>query len=405
MTVIALLNVENDPHVVADTLLSAGGKDPRSNTTVWMPSQGHVSSALGAKDDPWYIVRLARKSIFLPNYSGVLAFAGECVAAFEFWREFKAHLLTLGAYQSDLRVDRSMIERAVNHSNRREHFSLLGLVKSSQGQWDVFTHNQSTTVSTQHFGTCYLAGLGAPLLEQKLREQDSRERPMDPEVIRRIGPTENLAEGISADLLYAESGARTGMSDTATYASGGFYEWYRVLEKGVKTSPARLDVYIEDVAGKLMVTRIYLVESLQMEEIQVDPIPATMYSVMVMTVIGDATELALRNDGTSSLPAPNPFAVLVEPAFELYEVAGAEGRLSGPVTADLLEKFFGNPAKVNRIRLICTHNGQACARSVSRLAWERENLATLAYENNLLRVDLSSGLIAAATQTLRGLRE
>lgn len=404
MTVIALLNVENDPHVVADTLLSAEGQDLRKNTTVWMPGLGQMSSSLGTKEDPWYIVRLARKTFFLPNYSGVLAFAGDCSAAFDFWREFKARILTLGAYQSDLLVDRSMIERAINHSNRREHFSLLGLIRNSQGRWDVFTHNQHTVIETQHFGTCYLSGSGVPLLASKLRQQDKREQPIKPNVIRRIGPTENLAEGISADLLYSESGAKTGMKNTSAYACGGFYEWYRVLERGVKTSPARLDVYIEDVGGKLIVTRVYLVESLQLKETQVDPIPATTYSVMVMTVVGDATELTVHKDGTSSLPAPAPFAVLLEPAFELYEEAGSDGRLSGPATADVLEKFFGDPVEVNRIRLMCMHNGLASTRSVSRLDWEQETLATLTYENNRLCVGLSAELITAAMQTLQGLR-
>lgn len=44
MTAIALLNSENDPHVVADTLLSADGTDPNEEKTIWLPALGQVDS-------------------------------------------------------------------------------------------------------------------------------------------------------------------------------------------------------------------------------------------------------------------------------------------------------------------------------------------------------------------------
>ena len=47
MTAIALLNAETDPHIVADTLLSVDGEDPRKIKKIWLPALGDVQSQWG----------------------------------------------------------------------------------------------------------------------------------------------------------------------------------------------------------------------------------------------------------------------------------------------------------------------------------------------------------------------
>jgi hypothetical protein len=90
MTAIALLNSDFEPHLVADTLLSAEGPDPNASKTIWMPALGSVQTEWGVDGAVWHISRLGRKSFFLPNQSGVLAFAGSCSAAAEFLDELSS---------------------------------------------------------------------------------------------------------------------------------------------------------------------------------------------------------------------------------------------------------------------------------------------------------------------------
>ena len=58
MTAIALLNAETDPHIVADTLLSVDGEDPRKIKKIWLPALGDVQSQWGEGGDRWHISRL-----------------------------------------------------------------------------------------------------------------------------------------------------------------------------------------------------------------------------------------------------------------------------------------------------------------------------------------------------------
>ncbi|WNO03995.1 hypothetical protein [Rhodoferax mekongensis] len=399
MTVIALLNVENDPHVVADTMLSAEGEDTRVNKTVWLPSLGQVQSTFGSEGNPWHIVRLARKTFFLPNHGGVLAFAGDCKAAFGFWKELSANIMTIAGYQPGLDIDREMIERAIGRSDGTS-FNLLGVIKNAKGQWEVFTHNKHQVFVTETFGTCYLAGSGSELLRAKILQRDLANQYNRSQVKYRIGPTENLAEGLSSDLLYAESDSNNGLSDATSYGCGGFYEWYRVVEGGVKMSSPRLDIHISESNGKPVITRLYLVEALKQKESRIEPIPVTMYSVMVMSLILDPSVPLENSFGSWSLSAPDPHSVLIQPTFKLYSDKQTDGRLSGPVSNEVLDEFFGQPVAIKRIRLTCSVNGIAIARSLSRLPGEREVLATLAYENDRLEVSLSSNVVEVAKKIL-----
>lgn len=89
MTAIALLNSENDPHVVADTLLSADGADPNKDKSIWLPALGYIHSEWENEDGKWHIPRLGRKTFAVPVSSGILAFAGHCQSAFNFGMSYR----------------------------------------------------------------------------------------------------------------------------------------------------------------------------------------------------------------------------------------------------------------------------------------------------------------------------
>jgi hypothetical protein len=397
MTVIALLNVESDPHILADTLLTVEGCDPREYKSVWLPSVGQIPSQCGTPTEPLYIARLGRKTFFLPNYGGVIAFSGDCKAAFSFWAELSANVMNVAGYHSGLLIDRRMLDQALSRVDHGK-FALLGLIKNEQGGWEVFTHNQHTVVQTQSFGTCYLAGSGVPLLENRILARDRHvQSTRRPNVKERITHTENLAEGISSDLLYDESDHQSGLDrNLSAYSCGGFYEWYRLVQAGVRQMPARLDIHVTQVDDSPVITRLYLIETLQQRESIVDPISTQKYLINIISIVLDPIKPSLKNDGGWLVSSSEMIGVAIESTFELYDAPEKSGRLSGPVPEEQLARFFAEPFNVNRIRLICSNNGLAKSRSISRSAEEPDTLATLSFKGGLLHVDLSEAVTLAA---------
>lgn len=402
MTVIALLNVENDPHILADTLLTVEGDDPNDPKSVWLPSAGQIPSERGTSADPWYIARLGRKTFFLPNYGGVIAFAGHCNAAFKFWAKLSTTIMNVGGYDSGVLVDRRMLDQALSRVDS-DKFALLGFIKNRQARWEVFTHNQHTVVTTNSFGTCYLAGTGAPLLKDRILSGDSHvqaERRRN--VFERIAPTENFAEGLSSIMLYDESDHLNGLDRIVSdYSCGGFFEWYRLIETGVRQMPARLDIHVTQVDGVPVITRLYLIEALKQREATVGPLPTQKYAINVMTIVFDTTKPTQQINGSWSVSTSEVYAVLIESTFELYDAPERGGRLSGPASKEFLANFFSSPLNVNRIRLICSKNGLATSRSISRMAEEPEILAAIAFKNDLIHVVLSPEVATAVTVTLQ----
>lgn len=402
MTVVALLNVENDPHILADTLLTVEGDDPNDPKSVWLPSVGQTQSERGTSADPWYIARLGRKTFFLPNHGGVIAFAGHCNAAFRFWAELSKIIMNFGGYDSGVLVDRLMLDQALSRVDSNK-FALLGLIKNKQGRWEAFTHNQHTVVTTKSFGTCYLAGTGVPLLKDRLLSGDCHvQATRRNNVLERIAPTENFAEGLSSNMLYEESGHPNGVDRiVSTYSCGGFFEWYRLIKTGVRQMPARLDIHATQVDGAPIINRLYLIEALQQRETNADPIPTQRYVINVMTIVMDPTKPTQQTSGSWSVSTSEVYAVLIESTFELYDAPERGGRLSGPVPKEFLDKFFGAPLNVNRIRLICSNNGLATSRSLSRMPRERESLAAISFKEGLIHVDLNPEVATALTGTLQ----
>jgi hypothetical protein len=113
VTAIALLNVEADPHIGEDTLISAQVRNPKSLRLVWLPAQGLVSSEYKSPEGDWYIARLGRKTFFLPNGAGILAFAGDCQAAFQFWAALSEKYLVRESYEPSFRIAPSSTEPSI----------------------------------------------------------------------------------------------------------------------------------------------------------------------------------------------------------------------------------------------------------------------------------------------------
>lgn len=119
-----------------------------------------------------------------------------------------------------------------------------------------------------------------------------------------------------------------------------------------------------------------------------------------MSLILDPSVPLENSHGSWSVSAPDPHSVLIQPTFKLYSDEQTDGRLSGPVSNEVLDEFFGQPVAIKRIRLTCSVNGVAIARSISRLPGEREVLATIAYENDRLEVSLSSHVVEVTKKIL-----
>lgn len=203
MTAIALLNPEDDPHVIADTLLTAEGKDPNTYSNVWLPALGSVQSEWETDGVLWYIARLGRKTLFLPNASGVLAFAGDCITAFKFWSELSSKFVNITAFEPGRKVDRQMVRDALGQVEAHK-ISLLGVLIDDQGKYESYIHKPDITLHTRNLGICYVAGTGASLVRKIIEAHDQQVgQPPKEGVLRRMGPTEDLAERISSQMLYA----------------------------------------------------------------------------------------------------------------------------------------------------------------------------------------------------------
>ena len=120
-----------------------------------------------------------------------------------------------------------------------------------------------------------------------------------------------------------------------------------------------------------------------------------------MTIVFDTTKPTQQINGSWSVSTSEVYAVLIESTFELYDAPERGGRLSGPASKEFLANFFSSPLNVNRIRLICSKNGLATSRSISRMAEEPEILAAIAFKNDLIHVVLSPEVATAVTVTLQ----
>lgn len=264
MTVIALINPDNDPHLIADCLITSDGQDGRTAKSIWVPSLGIVQTDWQDLDGPFHLVRMARKTIVLPNGGGMLAFAGDCRPAFEFWVALSDAINTRISYDPGALVDHDMLQRIlISMGEQARRFHVLGVLIDRNNRKHAFTHRSELSVETENFGTCYLAGSGSKLLQKEILQQDQRFTQMGEWTWGKISPTEELSESLCSSMLYHESDINNGRRpDTPMHERfGGFYEWYGFKHAGVKPMPSRLDINLLWENDTLYLTRLHLSES------------------------------------------------------------------------------------------------------------------------------------------------
>jgi hypothetical protein len=397
MTVIAIINAETDPHIIADCLLSSDGEDHRNNKHVWIPSLGYIQTDWVGKDGPWHVVRLGRKTIVLPNNGGLLAFAGDCRPAFEFWAMLSEKFNIASAFDPDYLIDSTIIDQVlVAMEHKVKDFHILGVINDANGNRTPYTHRPDKEINTINFGTCYLAGSGTHLLAKLIDDEDRRFIKID-QWIWSITPTEELAESLCSTLLYYESDINNGIKpETPMHERfGGYYEWYGVKPIGVKPIPARVDLNLVVENDKIFITRLHLSESLQSDGSNPDFKAAQIFLRILSFAIKnhEINPLDLLS-GNAILTTDQVDGVLIEQLFYHYDrnadSAYTDPRISSSVSPELLQREFGAPFIAKSLRLIIKPNDYAIIKGV-RVGKEITAPVTIQYREGAISISLDPG--------------
>ena len=380
MTAIALLNAETDPHIVADTLLSVDGEDPRKIKKIWLPALGDVQSQWGEGGDRWHISRLARKTFVLPNNSGVLAFAGSCTPAIHFLDNLSEAFRNKYQYDECARVDKELIDRVLKQSSRAGEFWLLGVLIDASDHRMPYTHNSVKRIDTQFFGVCYAAGSGAELVGQLIEREDHRLQGVKTASgAAHWRTTEYLAESISCEMLYRESDYLNGLAVNSpiSVGCGGFYEWYKVLPQGIKPMKSRVDIHVSlRDKQKLVITRIYFFEQMQNPKLRLvdSALPSQDYYLSIFNLGLKPCEIPMEMELTewTTIVPEETVGILVRSFFnnDGIEVGATARQLSASVSPESAKHLFGEPLDVPRVRLIVYSGGVATLSAVTSSAGE-----------------------------------
>lgn len=354
MTAIALLNSENDPHVVADTLLSADGADPNKDKSIWLPALGYIHSEWENKDGKWHIPRLGRKTFAVPISSGILAFAGHCQSAFNFWDELSTHFYSRQAYDPSYSLTKDRVESILKSNKDAYRFSLLGMVKNDAGELLPLIHEPYEIIETKNYGICYVAGSGSDLLKEMILEKDKSI--FNHNKATKTSLTEDLAEHISAAMLYRESDINNGLvkGTPIDYYCGGFYEWYGIKREGTKFLQPRVDMSILLTSNGITITRFHFSEQ-NINKLSANAsIYSYKYPIFVFNLVSEFINVSYASllNERFSLSIREVDGVLIDSTFSGYEARfDYNPRLSGPIQGEYAEKIFGSSVKIKRIRL------------------------------------------------------
>ena len=359
MTAIALLNAGGEPYLVADTLLSAEGRDPREVKRIWLPALGSVPTEWVGHDGPWHISCLARKTFALPNNSGVLAFSGFCSPAFRFWDRLSDTWNQISSYDPLARINRGTLERILHQMPEdAAKFCLLGILIDESGHREAFVHNKHVRFETEQFGTCYAAGSGAEMIVEIAERLDG--------LLTRSGgwpssypisATEDLAEHISTEMLCKESDAANGIKPGTPLAQycGGYYDWYKVETDGIRPMRPRIDLHVRLAEESLVVTRAYFVEQEQIQEHSTSTSQRIFTTVTNLGLSPVSIPLNAALEYGHTVTFDETWVVQIPSMFVLRDAqfgAVPQEPLSGPVTSELLAKKFPSSFEVTRVRVV-----------------------------------------------------
>lgn len=362
MTMIAILNADSDPHLLADTLLSVHGADRRGDKEIWLPSLGVIPSEQPTTGDPWYIYRLARKSLALPDGAGMLAYAGTGKEAAVFWAAYSEKILFAKNFDEDRRVDRALLEQCISDLHMPANLALLGVLVDADGKREVFRYGEVFSFVSDAYGTCYFAGSGSPYLMEKVRKADDAQN-ASRGVTDVYSVTEHLAEKLSANLLVHERFTdENGQSTGALHlAAGGFLEWYAVSGEGVRPIRERMDLHFEVNPGGLFANAIYLIGS----KSYIDK-PAYGSIISVIKLLQQPVEGSLGIDELGGWfyqleNLADAFGGLIEPSLhKVGQTASERGddRLYGAATAATIKESYGDFIEIRRLRVTLSVNNQ-----------------------------------------------
>jgi hypothetical protein len=362
MTAIALLNSEKDPHVVVDTLLSAEGEDPNEKKFIWLPALGKIDSEWERETKIWHISRLGRKSFALPNRSGLLAFSGDCRAAFDFWSELSDDFHQRSLYDSNCKISKEKIYNLLFKNKKSEYFSLLGMVIDDNAKLVPFIHNDHEEILTNNFGKCYVSGSGASLLKKIILDRDDQiDKQGGWRDSIKISATEDLAEHISSVMLYRESDINNGHDTNSPIAAqcGGFYEWYSIRSIGIRPVYPRIDMHLLLGKNGIAITRLYFSEQRLSIPSEFHSIYSLKYPLLIASLVMEFYHLSYDyiKDHDFVVSVEKGWATLIDSTFDRYTHNPDHPlRQSGIVD----EKVLDNLIKIRRIRLVITYpDGQA----------------------------------------------
>lgn len=358
MTAIALLNVENDPHIVADSLLSVDGHAPADRKKIWLPAVGLVQSEWGRDGRTWHVNRLGRKMFALPNHSGILCFAGDGSSAYRFWQVLSNKWLSASRYDPFVRIDDAILQIIFREMPADlGQISIFGILIDSSGNRSVISHNFDSKIETKEFGTCYVAGSGTPLMEQIIHRVDQRLTnskgwPAD----YPISATEDLAEHISCEMLHMEGSILNGVSPGTPLdlRCGGYYDWIKIESEGIRPMRPRIDLSVAVEGDELVISRAYFFEHRQLPQhtktisqricTSVVNIGVQFFPIKILNHWGDGHKILFEETWGSLIPS-----------FFFghhYEDEIFKDQLFGRMNEEIIEKNFSPPLEVNRVRVV-----------------------------------------------------
>ncbi|KJZ63652.1 hypothetical protein [Pseudomonas fluorescens] len=416
MTAIALLNADNEPYIVSDSLITAEGPDPDKNKSVWLPAQGQIKSEWIEVDQPdantikiFHITRLGRKCFTLPDNTGILAFADSCEAAYSFWDKLSDKINTNKSYDNLSRPSLNTLHDTISGLGNDAHkFSLLGILIDENSRRVPFIHNPTIQLTTKNFGTCYICGTGASQLAEIIKAKDQA---ITAELrSKKISITEDLAEHISAEMLYQESDISNGYDKETPLAAfcGGFYEWHKIDPVGVRTMPSRVDLHFLILEGKLILSRIYLIEQMQ----TLGKTALERYATSVITLgckFFEVPKDVPYNEYSKFVSDEHEnIGVFIKSTFSLYDEDKKNKtpkRLSGKTNSDTLRHLFPTPLQIDRTRIIIGNNEDTSISS----RWHAEECGfipiTIKLIDDQLVVHISNNLINYAWKAVQRLNQ
>lgn len=403
MTVIAIINADTDPHIIADCLLSADGEDRRETRHVWIPSLGLVPTDWKGHDGPWHVVRMGRKTIVLPNNGGLLAFAGDCRPAFKFWALLSEKFNVASGFDQNYLIDSTIIDQVLMAMGEEsKKFHILGIIIDADGNRKPYVHRLEKEIVTENIGTCYLAGSGTNLLASLIESEDQRFSNLG-NWAWEVSPAEDAAESLCSRLLYLESDINNGRNpDTPMHERfGGYYEWYGVKSIGINPIPVRVDLNIVMEDDRLFITRFHLPESLCSDGTR-PGFKANQILLRVLSFALERIEVDILDllDGKVAFVADKVDGVVIEQLFYHYDRVDdpsfSDPRMSYLVPQESLREYFEEPFVVGSLRLIVKINNFAIMKGVRK---GKEILApvTIRYSGGRIEVvfDQSVGLLIA----------